>query len=158
MSVQSSFGAVKVFLLTAAVLGIGWSALAHDPLHRQSVQSRYDYATTLARLEQAVAENGLAVVTRANAQNGARSLGQVIPGNQVWGVFGPRFAVRMLKANLDAGIEAPLRLYIVEAPGGGVSVSYQQPSEVFAPYRTPDLDTLAAELDQAFSHIVQSVQ
>jgi uncharacterized protein (DUF302 family) len=148
----------KVVLIAAAALAIGWGALAHDPLHRQRVPSRHDFQTTLTRLEQAVAANGLGIVTRANAQNGARSLGQTIPGNQVWGVFGPRFALRMLQASVDAGIEAPLRLYIVEAPGGRVTVSYVQPSEVFAPYGSQELDAMAAELDDLLRRIVSEIR
>lgn len=134
------------------------TAMAHDPLNRVRVTSRFDFAGTVARLERAVAENGLAVVTRANAQNGARSLGIAVPGNQVWGIFAPRFAVRMLKVSTDAGIEAPLRVYLAEAADGGVTVAYIKPSAVFAPYASQDLDLMAGELDALFERIAQSVR
>jgi uncharacterized protein (DUF302 family) len=136
----------------------GAPALADGPLPRVSVASRHDFAATLVRLQDAVASNGLGVVTKANAQNGARSLGVNIPGNQVWGIFGPRFAVRMLGANVEAGIEAPVRLYIVESPEGKVSVSYVKPSVVFAPYGNKALDAMARELDSLFERIVAAVR
>jgi uncharacterized protein (DUF302 family) len=145
-------GAVTGAALFASV------AFAHDPLHRERVQSRYGFAETIARLQSAVSQNGLGIVTQANAQNGAKSLGEAIPGNQVWGLFGPKYAVRMLKASVDAGIEAPVRLYITEAPDGKVSISYMKPTDVFAPYGNKDLNAMAAELDALFARIVQEVR
>jgi uncharacterized protein (DUF302 family) len=145
-----------VVLLLALLMGA--PALANGPLPRVSVASRYDFAATLERLQDAVGSNGLGVVTKANAQNGARSLGLSIPGNQVWGIFGPRFAVRMLDASVEAGIEAPVRLYIVESPAGKVTVSYVKPSVVFAPYGNKELDAMAQELDALFGGIVTAVR
>lgn len=153
---SSRFQAAGVVLLLALLMGA--PAVAAGPLPRASIASRFDFAATLERLQNAVGSNGLGVVTRANAQAGARSLGLSIPGNQVWGLFGPRFAVRMLTANVEAGIEAPLRLYIVESPEGKVTVSYVKPSVVFAPYGNEELDTMAQELDSLFERIVTAVR
>jgi uncharacterized protein (DUF302 family) len=61
------------------------------------------------RVDQAVAGEGLAVVTRASASAGAERRGIKIPGNTVLGVFRNDFAVRMLAASVPAGIEAPGR-------------------------------------------------
>ena len=143
-------------LLLALLMGA--PALAGEPLPRVSIASRYDFAATLERLQNAVGSNGLGVVTRANAQNGARSLGVSIPGNQVWGIFGPRFAVRMLNVSVEAGIEAPVRLYIVESPTGKVTVSYVKPSVVFAPYGNKELDAMARELDALFERSVAAIR
>ena len=122
------------------------------------VESRLDFQATLKTLQAAAKRNRLGIVNRANAQRGASSIGVKIPGNQVWGLFAPRFAVRMLKANVDAGYEAPIRLYIVEAPGGRVTVRYRKPSVVFKPYGHPGLDAMAAELDVLFARVVASVR
>ena len=143
-------------LMLAFLLGTPAAARPPDP--RVTVASSHDFPATLELLQSAVAANGLGIVTQANAQNGARSLGVRIPGNQVWGIFGPRYAVRMLKASIPAGIEAPVRLYIVEAADGKVSVTYVKPSVVFAPYGNADLDQMAAELDALFDRIVASVR
>lgn len=152
--------------LTVAVIALCWlvvsapaAALAGDrPAERVRMISRHDFAITLERLEQAVADNRLGLVFRANAQNGARAIGVSIPGNQVWGIFGPRYAVRMLKASVDAGFEAPVRLYIVESPAGQVTVSYIEPSAVFAPYRNAELEAMARELNEAFARIVSTIR
>jgi uncharacterized protein (DUF302 family) len=62
-------------------------------------------------------------------------------------------AVRMLEASVAAGIEAPLRLYVTEDADGTAKLTYRLPSAVFAPYRHPELDRLAAELDVLFARI-----
>jgi uncharacterized protein (DUF302 family) len=64
----------------------------------------------------------------------------------------------MLGASVEAGIEAPVRLYIVESPEGKVSVSYVKPSVVFAPYGNKALDAMARELDSLFERIVAAVR
>ncbi len=58
-------------------------------------------------------------VAKAGAKVGAKSIGQTISGNMVIMVYRPDFAVRMLKASVPAGIEAPIRYYITEDPATG---------------------------------------
>ena len=101
--------------------------------------------------------NRLGVVTRADATLGAKSLGITIPGNMVIGVFAPRFAVRMLRASLPAGIEAPLRFYITGNANATATLTYRTPSSTFAPYGNAELDKMAKELDAIFAGIVSEV-
>lgn len=96
----------------------------------------------------------MGLVAQASASKGAASKGIKIPGNAVLMVFRPDFAVRMLKASIPAGFEAPLRIYVTENTDGTTSVSYRTPSVIFAPYRNADLDILAKELDPIFAGIV----
>ena len=64
----------------------------------------------------------------------------------------------MLKASIEAGYEAPIRLYITEGNDKRVTVSYIKPSKVFAPYGNADLDDMAKELDSIFSKVANSVR
>jgi uncharacterized protein (DUF302 family) len=68
-------------------------------------------------------------------------------------VFHPKFAVRMLEASVPAGIEAPLRFYITENADGTTTLTYRDPSSVFAPYGSKKLDEMARELDGIFAKI-----
>ncbi len=144
--------------LVLAALWAVPAARPHDPRERVRIASRHDFQTTLSVLAKAVKDNRMGLVSRASAQAGAKALGVSIPGNQVWGIYHPRFAVRMLEASVEAGIEAPIRLYITEAPDGAVTVSYLKPSLVFAPYGNADLDAMAKELDEIFARIAGSVR
>ena len=113
------------------------------------------FAAFVARVLAAVGANGLGVVAQACANCGAKSIGVTIPGNRVIMVFHPKFAVDMLKASVAAGIEAPLRLYVTERPGGMARLTYRLPSHVFAPYGVGALDAMAKDLDAIFASITR---
>ena len=120
--------------------------------------STSSYQDLIARLDQAVKDNKMAVVTRASATAGAKKvLDKTIPGNMVVGVYHPRFAVRMLEASIPAGIEAPIRFYITENKDGTATLSYKTPSIVFTPYSAGNdaLIQLAGELDEVFAAIAK---
>lgn len=111
-----------------------------------------------ARFEEAVAAAiaaaGMNAVTRASASDGAKARGLTIRGDVVIGVFRNDFAVRMLAANLDAGIEAPIRLHLVEEADGASSLRYHLPSAVFGRYDGDAIKALGRELDPIIAKIV----
>ena len=128
-------------VMAALMLAAAPAALADNPAPHPGtriIKTAFSYQKLIERLAAAVRRNRLGVVTRASATLGAKSLGITIPGNMVIGVFAPRFAVRMLRASVPAGIEAPLRFYI-------------------APYGNAALDEMARELDVIFAGIASDV-
>ncbi len=115
------------------------------------------FTTAADDLKAAIAANGLGLVCHANAQAGAGSRGVKIKGNQVLMVFRADFAIRLLAASIEAGFEAPLRLYVTENDDGTATLRYVKPSVVFKPYNHPELDRLGGELDAIFGSIVGAV-
>ena len=115
------------------------------------------YGDLVKRLDAAIKANKMAAVTRASATVGAKKVfDKTIPGNMVVGVYHPRFAVPMLEASVQAGIEAPIRFYITENADGSATLSYKTPSAVFQPYFDDGgdkLKALAGELDGLFGKI-----
>jgi uncharacterized protein (DUF302 family) len=112
------------------------------------------YGVLVESLTNAIKMNKMGLVARASATMGAKSIGKTIPGNMVIMVFRPDFAIRMLKASVPAGIEAPIRYYITEDPGTGkATLTYRSPSSVFGPYKNAELDDMAKELDAIFAKI-----
>jgi uncharacterized protein (DUF302 family) len=69
-------------------------------------------------------------------------------------VFRNDLAVRLLAADPSAGFEAPIRIYLYENADGTATVAYTPPSVVFAPYRHPEVQTVARYLDPVFKTIV----
>lgn len=69
----------------------------------------FRFSELRGRLEAAIQTNGMFIVTASNAGAGAKRRGITIPGNLVLGVYRNNFAIRMLKASVASGIEAPLR-------------------------------------------------
>ncbi len=135
------------------------------PAHAGSIAPRpgwavhdtgYSYAEMLGRLKEAVAAEGMIVVTEAGPTEAAKKRGVTIPGNRVFGVYRNDFAVRALAASTAAMIEAPIRFYVTENADGTATLSYKTPGEVFAPYMAEggaELAAVAAELDAIFAAI-----
>jgi uncharacterized protein (DUF302 family) len=145
-------------VLALALTAAATTAAAQDltPMEGWVVHpTAHDYATLVERTDAAVEASPLNVVTRASATVGAEAIGETIPGNMVVGVYAAPFAVRMLEASVQAGIEAPLRLYLTENDDGTATLSYRTASFVFAPYDDGGeaLDALAAELDGILASI-----
>lgn len=128
---------------------------AKDPSPRVVIDTTKPFENFVNDLIAAIKKNKMGLVARASAQAGAASIGVTIPGNQVLMVYRPDFAVRMLKASVEAGFEAPIRIYVVERDGGMARVSYIKPSDVFAGYENPDLNAMAKELDTIFAAILR---
>ncbi len=117
------------------------------------IDTPHDFDTLWERLEAAVSDHEMLLLYQASASRGAAGRGIEITGNAVFGVYRNDFAVRMLAASVPAGIEAPLLFYLTEQADGTARLTYRQPTAVFAPYGSADLDTMAAELDSIFAGI-----
>ena len=117
--------------------------------------SAYGFDALAVRLEKAIEANKMGLVAQASASRGAAARGVKIPGNLVLMVFRNDYAVRMLAASVPAGVEAPLRLYVTEDSNGKAGVTWREPSAVFAPYGSAELNAMARELDPVFEKIVR---
>lgn len=135
--------------------GLQVATAAGSPPDTRVIETSYGFSELVQRLQQAIADNGMGLVTQASASRGAAARGLKIPGNMVLGVYRNDFAVRMLEASVEAGIEAPIRFYVTEESNGKAALRYRTPSAVFAPYDSDELDRLAAELDGIFQRIAQ---
>ena len=116
------------------------------------------YSKMVKKLNAAVKAEKMLLVTRASASSGAKRRKIKIPGNMIIGVYRNDYALRMLDASVEAGIEAPVRFYITENEDGSATLSYKTPSHVFSPYfatAKPELAELAQELDVIFDKIAQ---
>jgi uncharacterized protein (DUF302 family) len=141
--------------LTAIIVVALWlTSPAWGQDRRITAVSRAPFPKVAAALEEAIAEARMALVCHANAQRGAAARGVQIRGNQVLMVFRNDFALRLIAADPTAGFEAPIRIYIYENPDGTATVSYAPPSAVFAPYRHPEVQAVAAELEPIFRTLV----
>ncbi|MFP6774239.1 MAG: DUF302 domain-containing protein [Alphaproteobacteria bacterium] len=120
----------------------------------QVVDARKNFKDLFNDLDMAIRKHRKGVVGRASASMGAVRRGIEISGNAVFGVFRNDFVVRMLRASVPAGIEAPLRIYVTENADGTSRLTYRKPSAVFKPYGNAELDGMAAELDEIFAKII----
>ena len=102
------------------------------------VASGYDFDTTLKKLEVAIGESDLKIVSRINAQENLMKIGKEIGGNQIFELFNPNLASEVFEKNRDAGIIPPVRLYVYQNDSGSVII-YQDSARLFSEYELPDL-------------------
>jgi uncharacterized protein (DUF302 family) len=122
-------------------------------------QTKHSFKSMVGKLRSAIKDAKMLNVTRASASAGARGRKITIPGNMIVGVYRNDYAVRMLEASIDAGIEAPIRFYLTENEDKTTRLAYRTPSSVFAPYMDEGgdkLKELAAELDGVFDQIAKA--
>ena len=145
---RSIIAALIVFLMAPPLAADEWP----HPGIRSQVSGK-SFAELVTALNTAIKNNGMFAVTKASASAGAKRRGIDIAGNMVIGVFRNDYAVRMLAASVEAGMEAPLRFYITGQSDGSASLTYRTPTAIFAPYGSADLDEMASELDIIFAAI-----
>ena len=143
-------------MLVLGLVPLGWAANGLPYPGTATIKTPHGFDALVTRLEQAIAEQKMGLVGQASASRAAAARGVKIPGNAVLMVFRNDYAVRMLKASVPAGIEAPLRLYVTENADGTASITYRLPSAAFAPYGSRELDDMAKELDVVFQNIVRA--
>jgi uncharacterized protein (DUF302 family) len=156
---------MQILRTVAAIVvacGIGAAVVAASDIPERDgwrvIQTEMAHAELLERLVAAVPEEGMGVVTQAGPTEAARARGVEIPQNRVIGVFNNDFAVRILGISTAAMIEAPVRFYVTEGEDGSATLSWKEPSFVFAPYADEggeDLAEIAGELDRRFEAIAE---
>jgi uncharacterized protein (DUF302 family) len=148
---------MRILLVCCLGLLLALPAGAENPAPysgMRDVETGQPFAAYVERLKTAVRANKMGIVAHACATCGAKAIGVAIPGNHVVMIFHPKFAVRMLKASVAAGIEAPIRLYLTENGDGTARLTYRLPSHTFGAYRVAALDAMAKELDTIIATIV----
>lgn len=123
------------------------------------IKTAKSYDDLIDAVRSSARTNAMGVVTQAGPTGAARNRGITIPGNRVIGLFNNVYAVRILGLSTAAMIEAPIRMYVTENEDGSATLSYKQPSFVFAPYMEEadeELGIAASELDAIFATIAES--
>jgi uncharacterized protein (DUF302 family) len=111
----------------------------------------------ITALTGAIEAENMRIVAHINGQANAAKMGKVVPADQILEVFRPDYAIRVWQACKPAGHDIPLRIHVYE-DGDKVVVACRMPSEVFAPFGSPELDAIGAELDGVFDNILAAAQ
>ena len=143
-----------VALLTAGDVSAQNPGMMSPPEGRVMVRSQHDFNGTVSRLKQAISGQNMMVVAEADMQQMLAMVGTQTQGMLTIEFFHPRYGKVVYENNRMAGIEAPLRLVVMEGDMGTM-VSYNRPSFVFGKYR--GLEALGEELDTVVEEIVASV-
>lgn len=114
-----------------------------------SQHSGYGFRDLVGRLKRAVAANGLTLVATLAGEAHGKA-----PASLVLLVTRADLPATIAEADPLAGMELPIRLYVMEDEHRRASIVYRTPSSIFALYDNPKLDALATDLDSLFAKLV----
>ncbi|CAH2808538.1 MAG: hypothetical protein CPDRYMAC_6733 [uncultured Paraburkholderia sp.] len=103
------------------------------PAHVVSMPSAFDFTTTVARIEAALAERNIALFAKIDQARAAADSGTALRLTVLL-VFGnPAAGTPIMAANPHAAVELPLKAVIWEDDANGVHVDYADVTQVLAP-------------------------
>lgn len=130
-------------------------APAPVPPFQIEVASTLDFDATVARLKQALAEQDLWLIAEIDPRMLLARGGYAIRATRQLLFFHPRYMVRLLGADPNALVEAPLKLVVMQLADGSVSVRCTDAEAAFGRYT--HLGALAAELATCCRTLLLSV-
>ncbi|MHA6346537.1 DUF302 domain-containing protein [Roseivivax sp. CAU 1761] len=117
--------------LAAAAAGPAWADF-------ERVKSPHDVATTIDRLEEAVAEAGATVFARVDHAEGARGAGlELAPAELL--IFGnPALGTPAMQDDIRAGLALPLRMLAYQDAEGQTWLFWEEAEEIFDDLKIDD--------------------
>lgn len=130
-------------------------AVTITPAFQHVVTSRFDFETTLERLRQKIADLDLWLLHEINPQMLAERGGfRIGPARQLL-FFHPRYLATVLKTNPSAVCEIPLKLIVLQAPDGSVTVRHSDIHSLLGRYL--GFEGLSTELAERSRELLASV-
>jgi uncharacterized protein (DUF302 family) len=131
-------------------------ALVPAPAFHTVVTSRLDFEATVASLKQEIAARDLWLIAEINPRALLERGGYAMRSTRQLLFFHPRYMARLLAADPNALIEAPLKLVIMEMPDGAVTV--RQPDVRAQLSRYVGTREIADELTRLSTGLLRSVE
>ena len=93
-----------------------------------TIRSRNSVTVTVERLEARLKAGGITVFARIDHSGGATSAGMPLRPTELL-IFGnPKAGTPLMQANQTIGIDLPLKVLVWEDAGGGVCITYNDPT------------------------------
>jgi uncharacterized protein (DUF302 family) len=143
-----------------------------------TIRSHHSFASVKAKLETLVSRIDDGIFTLLRYGETARALKELeaLPTLSVFGfrdhgallgIIGPRrhaiqydignplTASKMTRHKIAAGLYAPIRVLLSEDADGAVSIEYDRPVSTFGQFNSPDIDTVAQQLDKNLRAVLE---
>ena len=130
--------------VTAAPPGL----IIHDSAH--------DVATTMSRLETAVAEKGFTLVARVNHARAAAKVGEDLRPTELI-IFGnPKVGTTLMKSEQTVGLDLPIRVLVWEEADGIVRLGYNDPAYVVERHGIADRQAVVDKMTAALAGLASA--
>ncbi len=121
-----------------------------------TVESDADFETTVARVEPALEERGLLLVTTVDHAANAATVGMDLPPTTLFLFGNPEAGTPLMQANRSIAIDLPQKLLVWEADGN-VFVTYNDPRYLARRHGVAGRDELLANIDAALEDLAVAV-
>ena len=121
-------------------------------MHTTIIQK--DIQTVFNEIEKQISAHAMLLLCHINGQANAARIGENVPGVCVLEVFRPEYAVRVWRAEQQAGIEIPIRIYMYEGPNGETVINHRSLSEAMMKYNSQELLNVGGEADEVITSII----
>ncbi|GAL11764.1 putative exported protein [Vibrio astriarenae] len=115
------------------------------------LKSQYDVETTVERLENALVEKGMMLLTRINHAQAAKDVSIKLRPTQLL-IFGnPAVGSKLMQCSQTSGIDLPLKALITEDEQGQVWFTYNDPSYIATRHQAEGCDKLVENMGKAMA-------
>ncbi|WP_394244539.1 DUF302 domain-containing protein [Vibrio astriarenae] len=116
-----------------------------------NLKSQYDVETTVERLENALVEKGMMLLTRINHAQAAKDVSIKLRPTQLL-IFGnPAVGSKLMQCSQTSGIDLPLKALITEDEQGQVWFTYNDPSYIATRHKAEGCDKLVENMSRAMA-------
>ena len=144
-----------VSVLFCALLGMS-AAMAAEPSIEKgliSKKSPHSVTVTLDRLEQALKDKGVTIVTRWSHAAGAAKVGIPLRPTELLLFGNPKLGSHFFTSQQTAGIDLPMKALAWEDESGQVWLSYNDPAYIAGRHAVKDRDEIVQKMTGALDKL-----
>ena len=143
-----------VSVLFCALLGMS-AAMAEPSIEKGLVskKSPHSVTVTLDRLEQALKDKGVTIVTRWSHDAGAAKVGIALRPTELLLFGNPKLGSHFFTSQQTAGIDLPMKALAWEDESGQVWLSYNDPAYIAGRHGIKDRDEIVQKMTGALDKL-----
>jgi uncharacterized protein (DUF302 family) len=135
---------------------VDYAGVAAAPVFQHVSVSRFSFDETIARLKRALDAEDLWLIHEIDPQMLLRKGGYRIFAVRQLLFFHPRYMARLLAVDVNALIEVPLKLVVMEMPDATVTVRHPRAPVLFARY--VGFEQLAEEFASVYRRLIEPIE
>lgn len=137
-----------------AVLSTAFASPAVAQDARITAESHRSFEQTVDQLKSAVGQGGMMVMASVDQGNMLSMTGLKLKAT-LFLVGNPTVGKQLFEQDHGVGLYVPLRVFVTEEKDGQVYLSYEKPSAQLQQFDNPEIDKIAAMLDQKLQNLAQ---
>lgn len=120
-----------------------------------TLESRFGFEETFARLERMVQEDGLTVFGVIDHAVAAQEMGGNLPNTRLLLFGSPKLGTRLMEASRSIGLDLPLKVLVWENDTGAVLLQYTDPHELLGRYGLDDKEKIVGKMHAKLGEITE---